>query len=172
MINKKLMALAVFFLMLSIGSHMYIEAHPAPVEPSGYTFEELMGEMQARSEGEILYNLDSKSAESSVVSLYGWAFMEGHSTEFTNTVIGLQDEAENLRVFTTEKVARADVSAAFDDSLYEGSGFSANCDMNGLPAGNYTLILYLTDAEENVYYHLNLPITVVFDGVNATYADE
>ncbi|MBS5134441.1 MAG: hypothetical protein KHZ05_03205 [Oscillospiraceae bacterium] len=171
MINKKLMAMAAIFFLLAIGSHIYIEAHPAPIEPSGFTLDELLGGMEPQSDGEVLYNLDSKSVEGSVVSLYGWALMEGRSTEFTNTVIGLQDETGNLRVFTTEKVARPDVSTAFGDSLYEGSGFSAKCDMNGFPAGNYTVILYFTDAEQNVYYYSNIPVTIIFDGEVAAYSE-
>ena len=169
MVNKKLMALAVIFLLLAIGSHAYIRAHPEPVEPDGFTLEELLDGMELRTDGQIQYNLDSVGTENTVVSLYGWALMEGHSTEFTNVVIGLRDTAGNLRLFTTEKIARTDVSAAFDNSLYEGSGFSAECNMNGLPEGNYTVVLYLTDAKLDAYYTLDLPGNVTFDGLDIAY---
>lgn len=172
MVNKKLMALAGVFLLLAIGSRAYIKAHPTPIEPAGFQLEELLAEMEPRSDGEILYNLDGGSAEGTVVNLHGWALMEGHSTEFTNVVIGLREEGGTLRVFQTEKSARPDVAAAFGDSLYEGSGFSASCDMAGFPAGSYMLVLYLTDAEQAAYYEAALPGIVSFDGSAAVYATE
>lgn len=171
MVNKKLMALAVVFLLLAITSRTYIKTHPKPVEPSGFVLEELLEGMQPQSGGDILYNLEGKSVDGSVLTLYGWAFMEGHSTEFTNVVIGLRNETGDIRAFQTEKSARTDVSAAFGDSLYEGSGFSANCEMKGLSAGSYTVMLYLVDAEQETYYNLYLPETVEFDGAIAEYMD-
>ena len=149
MVNKKLMALAVIFLLLAIGSHAYIRAHPEPVEPDGFTLEELLDGMELRTDGQIQYNLDSVGTENTVVSLYGWALMEGHSTEFTNVVIGLRDTAGNLRLFTTEKIARTDVSAAFDNSLYNRTVT--------YPRLGFSKLLFHEDMKPVSYTHLTLP---------------
>ena len=41
--------------------------------------------------------------------------------------------------------------------------------MNGLPEGNYTVVLYLTDAKLDAYYTLDLPGNVTFDGLDIAY---
>lgn len=163
------MALSVLFLVLAVVSHIYIKTHPESVEPSGFELQELLQDIQLQTDEKIQHNIDDEHSDGSTLILNGWAFIENHSTEFTNVVIGLRNKAGNERVFQTEKVARTDVSAAFGNSLYEGSGFSATCEMKGFDVDEYKAILYVIDSKKETYYRLELPGEIKFDGSKVLY---
>lgn len=160
MVNKKLLGISGLFLLLAIVTQFYVKSKVQPRETNIETFIANMDKIESE---QLLFHIDNFSIDEDKVQIDGWALIPDHSTETTNALISVYDDSLNY-AFTTQKIKREDVAAAYEMSLYEGAGFSSICDMKGLPAGEYKIDLLEIDSKKMQYTSVELPYKIFYDG--------
>lgn len=163
-INKKLMALAVLFFLLSALNYWYAWKHP---QIMAISVEEFAG-TSVYGDDQIFYAVDHISSEGSHLKFDGWAFLENQDCESTQIAISLVDSAGHDYIFPTTVIPREDVAEAYENDFYAKSGFSKSCEMRGMPEGTYAVDLYLNSVEQGRYSVMSLPYKVCFDGEEIT----
>ena len=98
--------------------------------------------------GKITWELTKTTVDTTAIQLDGWAFIEGHGAENTETFVVLKSD-ERVYVFDTVDMSRNHIARRFDRPDLEWSGFMAVIPLDKIRSGEYSVGLYIrsTDAE-------------------------
>jgi len=107
----------------------------------------------------ITWELTRTNVDITTIQLDGWAFIEDHGTENTETFIVLKSD-ERLYVFDTVDRRRTQIARKFDRPDLEWSGFMAVIPLDKIRGGEYSVGLYIrgadTEALEFTAWTLNI----------------
>jgi len=94
----------------------------------------------------IMWELTRTAVDITTIQLDGWAFIEDHGAENTETFIVLKSD-ERAYVFNTVDSRRAHVARKFDRPDLEWSGFIAVIPLDKIRSGEYSVGLYIRGAD-------------------------
>jgi hypothetical protein len=94
----------------------------------------------------IMWELTRTAVDITNIQLDGWAFIEDHGAENTETFIVLKSD-ERVYVFDTVDSRRANVARKFDRPDLEWSGFIAVIPLDRIRGGEYSVGLYIRGAD-------------------------
>ena len=90
----------------------------------------------------IIWELTRHTIDTATIQLDGWAFIEGHSSENSETFIVLKSH-NRVYVFDTVDIRRGDVARNFGRLDLEWSGFMAVIPSGKIKSGEYSVGLYI-----------------------------
>ena len=117
--------------------------HYVPGSGSGLIDLAEFGELKESNGSPLRFAIDKFEASPDGFTIFGWAFLEGQSTENSKATILLIEGAKGRRVPTTVYI-RADVTSAMGQGVnLDKSGFSAKA--SNIPAGSYKVGILIED---------------------------
>lgn len=111
-----------------------------------YSFQSEETDVKDAQEKLAYYALDGISSSDMNLQIFGWGFLENMDCEDQEVYVRLISETES-RTFTTEQRTREDVARAYENELYQESGFGAVIPLDQLESGSYRLELLLKNGD-------------------------